>query len=155
MFLSLILSCKLADLRISLIFMESTLSFQLPFNTDFCFLFKKIYIYIYIYLFIIYPHQVLVGSCGVYFPDQGSNLGPLHWECGVLATGPPGKSQWLSFYTFHQFHCRMGLWNFLGCHSGNLSPAMIFNLMLVFLLVCYSLILLFESGKFEYKLDIW
>ena len=23
----------------------------------------------------------------------GSNLGPpLHWECGVLATGPPGKS---------------------------------------------------------------
>ena len=23
------------------------------------------------------------------FPDQGSNLGPLHWELGVLATGPP------------------------------------------------------------------
>ena len=26
------------------------------------------------------------------FPDQGSNLGPLHWELGVLAIGPPGKS---------------------------------------------------------------
>ena len=26
------------------------------------------------------------------FPDQGLNLGPLHWECGVLATGPLGKS---------------------------------------------------------------
>ena len=26
------------------------------------------------------------------FSDQGSNLGPLHWECGVLLTGPPGKS---------------------------------------------------------------
>ena len=26
------------------------------------------------------------------FPDQGSYLGPLHWEHGVLATGPPGKS---------------------------------------------------------------
>ena len=26
------------------------------------------------------------------FPDQGSNLGPLRWELGVLATGPPGKS---------------------------------------------------------------
>ena len=51
------------------------------------------------------------------------------------------------FYTFHQFHCRVGLWNFLGCHIGNLSPAMIFNLMLVFLLVCYSTILLFESGN--------
>ena len=30
---------------------------------------------------------------GIKFPDQGSNLGPLHWECGILATGPPGKSQ--------------------------------------------------------------
>ena len=25
-------------------------------------------------------------------PDQGSNLGPLLWESGVLATGLPGKS---------------------------------------------------------------
>ena len=22
------------------------------------------------------------------FPEQGLNLDPLHWECGVLATGP-------------------------------------------------------------------
>ena len=22
---------------------------------------------------------------------EGSNLGPLHWKCGVLITGPPGK----------------------------------------------------------------
>ena len=34
----------------------------------------------------------LVAACGIWFPDQGSNLGPLHWERGVLATGPPGKS---------------------------------------------------------------
>ena len=27
-----------------------------------------------------------------WFPNQGSNLSPLYWECGVLATGPPGKS---------------------------------------------------------------
>ena len=26
-------------------------------------------------------------------PDQGLNSGPLHWEPGVLVTGPPGKSQ--------------------------------------------------------------
>ena len=26
-------------------------------------------------------------------PDQGWNLGPLHWELGVLATGAPGKSR--------------------------------------------------------------
>ena len=35
---------------------------------------------------------VLVVTCGIQFPYQGANLGPLHWECGVLATGPPGKS---------------------------------------------------------------
>ena len=26
------------------------------------------------------------------FPNQGSNLGALLWKCGVLTTGPPGKS---------------------------------------------------------------
>ena len=40
------------------------------------------------YLFV----PVLVVACGIYFPDQGSNPGPLHWEHGVLATGPPGQS---------------------------------------------------------------
>ena len=30
--------------------------------------------------------------CGTYFPDQGLSPGPLHWEHGNLATGPPGKS---------------------------------------------------------------
>ena len=29
---------------------------------------------------------------GSEFPDQGSNLCPLQWKCGVLTTGPPGKS---------------------------------------------------------------
>ena len=33
-----------------------------------------------------------VAACGIKFPGEGSNLGPLHWEHGVLATGPPGKS---------------------------------------------------------------
>ena len=28
---------------------------------------------------------------GIYSPDQGLNLGPLHWELGVLATRPPEK----------------------------------------------------------------
>ena len=31
------------------------------------------------------------------FPGQGLNLGPLHWERGVLATGPPGKSHEFTF----------------------------------------------------------
>ena len=35
----------------------------------------------------------LVAACGVQLPDQGSKPGPLHWQHGVLTTGPPGKSQ--------------------------------------------------------------
>ena len=31
-------------------------------------------------------------SCGMWIPKQGLNPGPLHWECGVPPTGPPGKS---------------------------------------------------------------
>ena len=36
--------------------------------------------------------ELLVAACGIYFPDQGSNLGLLHGEPRVLATGPAGKS---------------------------------------------------------------
>ena len=36
--------------------------------------------------------QVLVVACRIYFPKQGLNPGPLHWEGGIVATGPPGKS---------------------------------------------------------------
>ena len=35
---------------------------------------------------------VLVAACGIYFPDQGLNSTPLHWEAGVLATGAREKS---------------------------------------------------------------
>ena len=34
---------------------------------------------------------------GIEFPDQGLNLGPLHGEQGVLATGPPEKLLMRSF----------------------------------------------------------
>ena len=30
---------------------------------------------------------------GSQFPDQGSNLYPLHWKLGVLTTGLPEKSR--------------------------------------------------------------
>ena len=36
--------------------------------------------------------RLLVEACGVLFPAQGSNPGPLHWEIRVLANGPPEKS---------------------------------------------------------------
>ena len=40
----------------------------------------------------------LVVACGIQFPDQGWNLGPLHWEQGVSATGPPGCPRWLFLF---------------------------------------------------------
>ena len=36
-------------------------------------------------------YWLLIVTCGIQFPDQASNPGPLHWECRVLTTGPPGK----------------------------------------------------------------
>ena len=49
-----------------------------------------------IYLFVCLC-WVLVATCGAQFPDQGSTPHPLHRECGVLGTGPPGKSHILHF----------------------------------------------------------
>ena len=34
-----------------------------------------------------------VVACEIWFPNQGWGPIPLLWECGVLATRPPGKSQ--------------------------------------------------------------
>ena len=31
-------------------------------------------------------------ACGILFPDQGLNQGPLHWECGVFNSWTTGKS---------------------------------------------------------------
>ena len=58
--------------------------------------FKK---YVFVYLAVPGLNGSLQGLQGLqlccwmwdWLPDQGSNPGPLHWECGVLATGPPGK----------------------------------------------------------------
>ena len=33
--------------------------------------------------------ELLVAVCGIYFPDQGSNPRPLHWELGVVTPEPP------------------------------------------------------------------
>ena len=38
---------------------------------------------------------------GIYLPDQGSNVGPLPFEHGVLATWPPGKMRLFSTRLFY------------------------------------------------------
>ena len=54
----------------------------------FIFIFFPLSIFSCIYLFI-WLYQLLVAV----FDPQGSNPGPLHWECRVLATGLPGMSR--------------------------------------------------------------
>ena len=44
-----------------------------------------------------HANSQLLHACEIQFRNQGSNLGPPHWECGVLPTGPPGKSPVHSF----------------------------------------------------------
>ena len=52
----------------------------LPVSLCLCFLF----------FFFFFGH--VAQHAGSWFPDQGSKLHPLLWECRVLTTGPPGKS---------------------------------------------------------------
>ena len=49
----------------------------------------------FIYLFI-WLHQILVIVCGIYSLTRNRIQAPSIWKCGVLATGPPGKS-WTIF----------------------------------------------------------
>ena len=46
----------------------------------------------YLCLFI-WLQQILVAVCGIYFPEQGLNPGPLYWELRVLAPGPSETSE--------------------------------------------------------------
>ena len=44
-----------------------------------------------------YGMWILRSAFRIWFLNQGSSPGPLHWERGVLPTGPPGKSLKLFF----------------------------------------------------------
>ena len=37
--------------------------------------------------------EALVAGCRIWFSNKGANLGPLCWECTILAAEPPGKGQ--------------------------------------------------------------
>ena len=42
--------------------------------------------------FVVAACELLAVACGIWLPDQELIPGPLHWEHGFLANGPPGKS---------------------------------------------------------------
>ena len=58
------------------------------------------YLFILLCSVLVVACQLLVGVSVIQFPDQGSNPGPLHQKHGVLATGPPGKSQFFTNFYF-------------------------------------------------------
>ena len=70
--------------------------------------------------------QVLVAACGIKFLHQQLNPGPRYWEHGVLATGPPEKSQNLHFKIFtisahchlcQHYSCLNSWWFLFACKS--------------------------------------
>ena len=60
--------------------------------SEFIYYFLTIYLFIGLYKVLAVALKLLAAAHGVLFPDQGSDPGPLHWACRVLATEPPGKS---------------------------------------------------------------
>ena len=69
---------------------QHTLIFLLPhelfLSRSLQFSFKKIFIWLCQVL--VAASKLLITARGIQFPDKGLKLGPLHAECGVLATGP-------------------------------------------------------------------
>ena len=57
--------------------------------------FKKIFFYL---------------ACGIQFPKQALDPGPLHWEHAALATGSPGKSLDILYFIVSGFFCGDGRW---------------------------------------------
>lgn len=57
------------------------------------FFLKRILLFLFIWLrqLLVATCKLLAVTCGVWFPDQESNPGPLHWARGVSAAGPPGS----------------------------------------------------------------
>ena len=71
--------------------------FSVSFNLKWLVFFSFVTLHIYLFgcarpqLWHVGP-SIFIVACGIQFLNQGSNPGQLHWELGVLATGPLGKS---------------------------------------------------------------
>ena len=53
------------------------------------------------FIYLLWLCQALVVAYKIQFPDQRLNLGPLHWERGVVATEPSGKFPY-SFFNLNK-----------------------------------------------------
>ena len=69
----------------------------------------------------------LVSACRILYHDRGLNIGPLHWEYGILAIGSQGNPCYTFFiYQFVRFFFNQFL-----------------KISVVFLLYCFTFILLY------------
>ena len=89
---------RISDLILSLNFPQKWKIFFKSKDCFVCIIFSFFLLSLIINHWFFWLHQVLAVACGIWFPDQGSNLSPLLWEGRVLATGPPGRSR---HYFFH------------------------------------------------------
>ena len=81
-------------------------------NSVLFYLFFK-YLFSFIWLLQINAPGLSCGTQDLESPDQGSNLGPLHWELGFLATGPQVSPNSVLFYMRDLSILRFGyLWGF-------------------------------------------
>ena len=48
-------------------------------------------VFIWLCWVLVAAHELLAVACEIKFPDQGLNLGPLHWEHRLLANGSPPR----------------------------------------------------------------
>ena len=64
----------------------------MPQSHTLCLLVVFLSLFIWLCLFFVATCELFAAVCGIQFPNQGSNPGPLHWELEVLATGPPRES---------------------------------------------------------------
>ena len=86
-----------------IILFQPTSSHSLPYFTSSCVL-LTVWIYL-VYLFVCAKscgmQDLLIIAGRIKFSDKESNLGPLHWEPGVLTTGPPSSLNLSYFFTFY------------------------------------------------------
>ena len=65
--------------------------------------FSRSYYFYLSFFFFFWLFLALAAACGIKFPDQGLNPGPLHWEHRVLPSGSPGKVLEIFFFFNQKF----------------------------------------------------
>ena len=55
----------------------------MPQSHTLCLFVVFLILFIWLRVFFIATYELLVAACGIQFPNQGANPGPLHWQHGL------------------------------------------------------------------------